>query len=154
MKVSIVERTPLLVNSILHVGSKSTLFHAWRDLHQWQVRKGVADKMGEMLAACYQNPNDEKGFTYFACAHFTTPVDSDGTIVLQLPGGLYASYEHIGSYSLLAKAFDDLQKQWLPSSGYQLTDQPFIEVYLNTSKDTPENELRTLVQIPIQKKIE
>ena len=65
-----------------------------------------------------------------------------------LAGGKYAVFFYQGSYSHLA-AVDDAAMRWVVESEYELRDEPLFEKYLNDSRRTPEEKLKTEVYIPI-----
>ena len=65
-----------------------------------------------------------------------------------LAGGKYAVFFYQGSYSHLA-AVDDVAMRWVVESEYELRDEPLFEKYLNDSRRTPEEKLKTEVYIPI-----
>jgi transcriptional regulator, araC-type len=65
-----------------------------------------------------------------------------------LAGGKYAVFFYQGSYSHLA-AVDDVAMRWVVESEYELRDEPLFEKYLNDSRRTPEEKLKTEIYIPI-----
>lgn len=65
-----------------------------------------------------------------------------------LAGGKYAVFFYQGSYSHLA-AVDDAAMRWVVESEYELRDEPLFEKYLNDSRRTPQEKLKTEVYIPI-----
>ena len=66
-----------------------------------------------------------------------------------LAGGKYAVFFYQGSYSHLA-AVDDVAMRWVVESEYELRDEPLFEKYLNDSRRTPEEKLKTEIYIPIR----
>ncbi len=67
-----------------------------------------------------------------------------------VPGGRWAVSIHQGSYETLWQSWNRLYRDWLPASGLALRDAAPFEIYLNDKKETPPEELRTEIWIPIQ----
>lgn len=83
------------------------------------------------------------------------PVDQSATPVGEintrtLPGGQYAVTIHTGSYANLSDTYTKLFRDWLPSSGRELRDEPCIEYYLTDPRTTPDAENKTEVCVPIK----
>lgn len=77
------------------------------------------------------------------------PAHPEGEVSCKtLAGGKYAVFFYQGSYSHLA-AVDDAAMRWVVESEYELRDEPLFEKYLNDSRRTPEEKLKTEVYIPI-----
>lgn len=77
------------------------------------------------------------------------PAHPEGEVSCEtLAGGKYAVFFYQGSYSHLA-AVDDAAMRWVVESEYELRDEPLFEKYLNDSRRTPEEKLKTEVYIPI-----
>lgn len=77
------------------------------------------------------------------------PAHPEGEVSCKsLSGGKYAVFFYQGSYSHLA-AVDDAAMRWVVESEYELRDEPLFEKYLNDSRRTPEEKLKTEVYIPI-----
>lgn len=67
-----------------------------------------------------------------------------------LPAGKYAVTIHAGPYNTLGDSWARLMGQWLPQSGLQMGDGTPFEKYLNTPADTPQNDLRTELYLPLR----
>ncbi|WP_277125445.1 AraC family transcriptional regulator [Capnocytophaga gingivalis] len=77
------------------------------------------------------------------------PAHPEGEVSCKtLAGGKYVVFFYQGSYSHLA-AVDDMAMRWVVESEYELRDEPLFEKYLNDSRRTPEEKLKTEVYIPI-----
>ena len=64
-------------------------------------------------------------------------------------GGRYAVFHYQGSYDHLSEVYDTALR-WIVSGGYELRDEPMFEKYLNDSRRTPAEKLKTEVYIPIK----
>ena len=73
-----------------------------------------------------------------------------GVEVLELAPGDYAIARHVGSYAGLGDAYGWLQNEWLPSSGREFADLPVYEFYVSDPANTPEDELLTLIHLPLK----
>ena len=83
------------------------------------------------------------------CLSIHKPAHPEGEVSCKtLAGGKYAVFFYQGSYSHLA-AVDDVAMRWVVESEYELRDEPLFEKYLNDSRRTPEEKLKTEVYIPI-----
>lgn len=83
------------------------------------------------------------------CLSIHKPAHPEGEVSCKtLAGGKYAVFFYQGSYSHLA-AVDDVAMRWVVESEYELRDEPLFEKYLNDSRCTPEEKLKTEVYIPI-----
>jgi len=83
------------------------------------------------------------------CLSIHKPAHPEGEVSCKtLAGGKYAVFFYQGSYSHLA-AVDDMAMRWVVESEYELRDEPLFEKYLNDSRRTPEEKLKTEVYIPI-----
>ena len=65
-----------------------------------------------------------------------------------LAGGKYAVFFYQGSYENLSQVYDTAVR-WVIDHEYTLREEPFFEKYLNDSRRTPEEKLKTEIYIPI-----
>ena len=65
-----------------------------------------------------------------------------------LAGGKYAVFFYQGSYTHLSAVYDAAMR-WVIDSEYEIREEPTFEKYLNDSRRTPEEKLKTEVYIPI-----
>lgn len=74
-----------------------------------------------------------------------------GLETLEIPGGLYAVFRHVGAAATGPQTFSYIFGNWLPASAYQLDNRPHFEVlgskYKNDSPDSEEE-----IWIPIKPK--
>lgn len=68
---------------------------------------------------------------------------------LTIPGGKWAVTIHRGSYETLWQSWNRTYRDWLPASGFEPRDHAPFEIYLSNPKQTPPEELRTEIWIPI-----
>ncbi len=77
------------------------------------------------------------------------PAHPEGEVSCKtLAGGKYAVFFYQGSYSHLSAVYDAAMR-WVIDSEYEIREEPTFEKYLNDSRRTPEEKLKTEVYIPI-----
>ena len=72
--------------------------------------------------------------------------------VMEVPGGRYAVFRHIGDYSLLHKLYRTIYEEWFPESKYRPQSTFSFEMYMNRPSSTLRTELMTDIYIPVTKK--
>ena len=77
------------------------------------------------------------------------PAHPEGEVSCKtLAGGKYVVFFYQGSYSHLSAVYDAAMG-WVIDSEYEVREEPTFEKYLNDSRRTPEENLKTEVYIPI-----
>ena len=77
------------------------------------------------------------------------PAHPEGEVSCKtLAGGKYAVFFYQGSYTHLSAVYDAAMR-WVIDSEYEVREEPTFEKYLNDSRRTPEEKLKTEVYIPI-----
>lgn len=77
------------------------------------------------------------------------PAHPEGEVSCKtLAGGKYAVFFYQGSYNHLSAVYDAAMR-WVIDSEYEVREEPTFEKYLNDSRRTPEEKLKTEVYIPI-----
>lgn len=77
------------------------------------------------------------------------PAHPEGEVSCKtLAGGKYAVFFYQGSYNHLSAVYDAAMR-WVIDSEYEMREEPTFEKYLNDSRRTPEEKLKTEVYIPI-----
>lgn len=151
MNVEIIDRAPLRAYALQHNGPVGSIPEVWEKLWRWVVQNGLVAKALHPVGVCFGDPETPSSFRYYAGLAFPEDVTPSGEVQpLDIPGGRYASYRHIGPYSGLNGAFQKLYGQWLPSSGYEPDDRPSLEIYRNTPYNTAPEALITDVLIPVK----
>lgn len=67
----------------------------------------------------------------------------------EVPAGRYAVFTHIGPYTKLHETWNAIYRDWLPTTDVALGDEPPFELYVNDPIETPPEELRTDIHIPL-----
>lgn len=78
-------------------------------------------------------------------------VPLSGTLAWQaVPAGRYAVFTHIGHYSGLHQTWAAIYRDWLPTSGEKLRDEPPLELMLNSPETAPPHLLHTEIWLPLR----
>ena len=128
---------------------------AWGQLMPFLYGNRLMQAEVKTMGISHDDPNvtQPENIRYDACAALETQLPlPDGLGKKQIAGGSYAMLLHVGAYEGLSETYGYALTEWLPSSGYELRDAPYFEVYRNRDprRTKPEN-LRTEVYIPVQK---
>ena len=78
------------------------------------------------------------------------PAMSDEVQRLTVPGGRWAVTTHQGPYETLWQSWNQLYRDWLPTSGHVLREAAPFEIYRSDKKITPPAALQTEIWIPIE----
>ena len=155
MEVNIVERKPVRVAFMRHVGPYSEVGETWDKLLPLLGKEGLLGGDVEMIGLCHDDPE----VTPPGRLRYDVRVSVDASFapvadigVQVIPGGEYAMTTHFGPYHKLGETYTKLLGQWLPRSGRELRDSACFEVYLNDPQSTAPEELLTDVYAPLESK--
>lgn len=138
-----------------HRGAYNLIGTAFERLAPWVLSHGFA---GHLVAIYFDDPNLTAETDLKSAAGVVVPQDTalptDSTIPIDkvdIPAGPYGVLLNKGPYSTLPDGFYKLYAEWLPQSGrIAALDNPALEVYLNSPRTTPEDELLTEIRAPLQ----
>ncbi|WP_324753201.1 GyrI-like domain-containing protein [Roseovarius sp. Pro17] len=74
----------------------------------------------------------------------------EGTEELRRPAGIYAKLEYKGPYADMKDTYRWLYGVWLPKSGFEISERPASEAYLNSPVDTKPEDLRSDMFLPVE----
>jgi AraC family transcriptional regulator len=119
-------------------------------------RHGIEQSIGRASAVVFDDPDlvDPSSMQYFGGFEWadTERVSFEGLTPMQVKSGLYAVFEHKGSYSSLWQTWNAAYRNWLPNSGYQLRDVFPFEIYLVDPRTARREEnLLTEIYLPIER---
>ncbi len=153
MNVTITSLGELRVAAVRHIGPYHTISEAFARLGQIAGVHGLfAHPEAAMIALYYDDPDSTPSDQLRSDAAIVVPEGialPDGVQELRIPAGRYAEYLHVGPYDKLGDTWSRLMGGWLPASGHRLADRPSFEIYRNTPMDTPPDQLRTEIYVPI-----
>ena len=85
------------------------------------------------------------------CLVVHKPARPDGEVCCkELQGGRYAVFFYQGAYSNLSSVYDAIFGKWLTANPYELRNVPIFEKYLNDSRKTAPEKLKTEIYLPIK----
>jgi len=108
--------------------SRATIPSLWRDFDQHVDRTG--SQLGRQAYGVCSNYGDDGDFDYL-CGIEGLPATHTTSLASQLviPAGTYASFRHEGHISGIRNTWSAIYNNWLPNSGFKLTDMPEFELY-------------------------
>lgn len=130
--------------------------------HNFQINKSaITNAIGSDLYSIqvyensdyFENFSPQTTFIKWAAIEVANALNiPNGFDSIELPGGLYAVFIHIGSAQEFQKIFQYIFSQWLPNSDYEIDHRPHFELLgENYKNNDPTSEEE--VWIPIHKKL-
>jgi AraC family transcriptional regulator len=132
MKVKVIEREPVKVTYLRHVGAYGPpLSEFWQlTVYPWMAAN---DQLGQPR---YGISLDDPTITAPEKCRYDAAVEVRGKIVVPgesqtktIPGGQYAVTAFRGTADQIGGIWEAMLRRWLPSSGMQLDARPFLEYY-------------------------
>ena len=132
MKVKLIERMPVKVTYLRHVGPYGRpLSEFWqRTVYPWMMAN---DQLGQPR---YGISLDDPMITAADKCRYDAAVEVRGKITVPgisqtttIPGGKYAITAFRGTVDQIGSVRDAMLREWLPDSGMQLDARPFLEYY-------------------------
>jgi AraC family transcriptional regulator len=146
------QRPDTRVVFVRHTGPYAHVGQAWEKLCGFAAARNLFGPTTAMIGIGLDDPKitSEDKIRYDACLTVDTSVAPAGEVGVQtIPGGRYAVFLHAGPYGQFADTYDAIFRDWLPTSGEKLRDQPAFELYLNSPDRTPPADLRTEIWVPL-----
>jgi AraC family transcriptional regulator len=144
---------PRRVAFLRHVGPYHTVGATFGRLMAWAGPRGLLGTQELVIAIPYDDPEvtpADKVRTD-CCVTVGDDVGPDGEVGVQtLEGGECAVLTHTGPYRQLGESYRWLFGTWLPASGRELRNAPAFEIARNSPQDTPSEQLRTDVYLPLE----
>lgn len=151
--VSIQNLQPARAAGVLHVGPYQEVGKAFQRLGGVIVSRNLFSHVKGMIAVYRDVPGSRPDAELRAHAAAIIgdefPDDIEGFEYFDLAGGKHAVMEHKGPYATLAAAYEWLYGKWLPQSGEEPQSEPPIELYVNDPTQTPPDQLRTDIRLPL-----
>jgi AraC family transcriptional regulator len=154
MNVDIQASPARRVAAIAHQGPYNTIGAAFGRLGAIAGPAGLFSQPGAMAVAIYHDdPESVPAAQLRSAAGVIVPQGVDIPAPLRevlLPAGRWACTLHRGSYQGLGDAWERFLGQWLPHSGHRMAPGDCFEAYLNEPSKVREEELETLLYLPLQ----
>lgn len=153
MDVQIMTMPTIRVASLTYVGPYDAIGETFGRVGALAGRAGLfAHPDARMIAIYLDDPESTPPEELRSAAGVVIPDGvsvPDGLEEIALPAGRYACVTHVGPYTGLGQAWAEFMGQWLPDSGHTLALGECYETYLNSPTDTPSDELRTELYMPL-----
>jgi AraC family transcriptional regulator len=136
-----------------HIGPYGSAGPVFESLCGWAGRRGLFGRDTLVLGICHDDPEvtapDKVRFD--CCVTVNERTGGEGEIGIQtLEGGECAVLTQYGPYTQLGEAYRWLFGVWLPTSGREPRNAPPFEVYYGDPKQTPPEQLRTDIHVPLE----
>jgi AraC family transcriptional regulator len=150
--VEVKDLAPMRIVFLRHVGPYNQVGATWSKLMTWVAARGLFGPNIKLLGIVYDDPDVTPAdkIRYEAAVTVGSLVQPEGEFgVMDLTGGTYAVVTHKGPYEDLGETYQRIYGGWLPKSGYNLSDVPAFEQYLNSPLNTKPEDLVTLIHVPL-----
>ena len=152
-EVAVLHTEALPVLTMEHRGSYMAIGRTFDLLFTRVAAAGLVRPGMRMLTLYFDDPDlvaEGALRAQAAVAGFAEPAADCGLRRTTIPAATFATLTHIGPYSSMKAAYRWLFGHWLARSGFEPASGPVVEEYLNSPRDTAPQDLRTLIQLPLQ----
>lgn len=155
MQVRIVDFPETRVAALEHVGPIGLINQAVNRFIEWRKRSGQSPvASSRTFGRPYSNPDTTPpdAFRFDVCGEILEPVapNTFGVRDAVIPGGRCAVVRHIGSTDHIGETIYPVYRDWLPSSGEELRDEPLFFHYTSVYPETPQDQWQTDIFIPLK----
>lgn len=152
-EVTFREMQPVEAVGIDHRGAYTSIGKAFETLGALAFARNLIEPGQKIYGIYYDDPETVPEADLRSAAAFgTTRTDLTPEPPLRrmtIAGGRYAVLTHRGPYSDLGLAYQWLYGTWLASRNLEIRNEPALEIYLNTPRDTAPQDLLTEICIPV-----
>jgi AraC family transcriptional regulator len=151
--VSVREMPAQALLGVEHRGAFMAIGRAFDLLYARIASAGLGRPGMRMLALYFDDPAvvpEAQLRSFAAVAGCARPAADVGLVEGEIATGTYAVLDYVGPYASMRAAYDWLYGSWLPRSGHEPAGGPLVEEYFNNPRDTPPNELRTEIWLPVR----
>lgn len=152
MQVELKQLPEIRVAAVRHIGAYNRISEAFARLNGIAGPAGLIGESTQMLAIYHDNPEAVPVDQLRSDATITVPKEAalpSSLDEIRIPAGRYACTTYVGPYSGVSDAWSQFMGGWLPKSEHRLGQGPTFEIYLNTPENTPPEQLRTEIYLPI-----
>ena len=155
MQVRIVDFPEVKVAALEHCGPAGLVSESVNRFIEWRMHSGQSP-----VASCrtfgipYSNPDTTPAqeFRFAICGeiHQAVVPNEFGVHEIVIPAGRCDVVRHTGSPDHIGETIYPIYRDWLPTSGEELRDQPLFFHYLSAYPETPRDQWQTDVYVPLQ----
>lgn len=152
-KVTIEHHEAVRLMSVPHIGPYLQIDAAMGQLFGTLAQAELLSPDTRMQAVFYDDPDlvPAEDLRAAACSPCAEDLElPDGVEELRRPAGAYAKLQYTGPYADMKDAYRWLYGVWLPISGYEISERPGFEAYLNSPVDTKPEDLRSDIFLPVE----
>lgn len=155
MQVRIVQFSEVRVAALHHCGPAARVDESVRRFIDWRKQSGQSPvASSRSFGIPYGNPDTtpDPDFRFAICGEIHEPVapNAFGVGEIVIPGGRCVVVRHVGSPDHIGETIYPIYRDWLPSSGEELRDEPLFFQYLSVYPETPLDQWQTDVYVPLQ----
>jgi AraC family transcriptional regulator len=153
LTVSIQPVPAMRVAFMRHVGPYDRVGETWSKLFALAGPRGLLGPHIRIVGVVHDDPEvtPPERVRYDAGLIIHQDFKPAGEIgVQEIGGGEYAVAGHRGPYGGLGETYTKLCGQWLPAAGREPRSAPALEIYCNSPRDTPPEDLFTEIYIPLE----
>lgn len=136
-----------------YAGDQALFGRLFGRLFSWAGPRGLAGPGSRLMSIYQDDPDITDEAKLLLDVALTVPpgTAAEGEIgVRTIPAGTYA----VGHFEIqpeqYSEAWQMIMGQWLPESGYQCSDGPCLEIYLNDPKTHPEGKHIVELYVPVK----
>jgi AraC family transcriptional regulator len=136
-----------------HVGPYDRVGETWGKLFAWAGPRGLLGPHTQAVGVVHDDPEvtPPEHIRYDAGMTVSKDIKPCCELGVQdIGGGEYAVAGHRGPYTGLGETYAQLCGQWLPVAGREPRSAPAFEIYCNSPRDTPPEDLFTEIYIPLE----
>lgn len=154
MQVQIVNFPTTRVAALAHRGPPGLMNESVSRFIAWRKQSGQSPvETARTFGIPYDNPDTTppEAFRFDICGEIDEPVlpNTFGMRELIMPGCRCAVVRHVGSPDHIGETIYPIYRDWLPTSGEELRDQPLFFHYLSVYHEVPPEQWQTDIYIPL-----
>ncbi|VVQ38062.1 HTH-type transcriptional activator RhaS [Pseudomonas fluorescens] len=155
MQVRIVEFHEVRVAALEHCGAPGLINESVRKFSEWRMQSGQSPvKSSRSFGIPFGNPDTTppEAFRFAICGeiHEAVAANEFGVTERVILGGRCVVVRHVGSTDHIGETIYPIYRDWLPTSGEELRDQPLFFDYLSVYPETPQDQWQTDIYVPLQ----
>ncbi len=138
-----------------HVGPYDRVGETWSKLFALAGSRGLLGPHTKAFGVVHDDPEvtAPEHIRYDAGMTVSKDFEPCGELGVQdIGGGEYAMAGHRGPYTGLGEAYAKLCGELLPPAGREPRSAPALEIYYNSPRDTPPEDLFTEIYIPLEQR--
>lgn len=155
MQVRIVEFAAVRLAALEHRGPPNQVSETVHRFIDWRASSGQSPvASSRTFGIPFNNPDTiaPEDFRFAVCGEMDQALaaNAQGVHELSLPAGRCAVVRHVGSPDHIGETIYPIYRDWLPSSGEELRDQPLFFHYLSVYPQTPLQQWQTDIYVPLR----